>query len=77
MSVHVRSLNDCKLELLTEIGAIFKTAQNTFNIKCHRLSVALGLKFLVDSLGIIELSADQILDLQHLYNAMLCVLCRF
>ena len=23
------------LEMLTEIGAVFKRAQNTFNIKCH------------------------------------------
>ena len=37
---------------LTEIGAIFKMAQNTFNIKWRMLPVALGLQFLVDSLDI-------------------------
>ena len=40
------------LELLPENGAVFKMAQNTFNIKWHRLPVALGLYFLVDSVEI-------------------------
>ena len=31
------------IELLTENGAIFKTAQSTFNIKMRGLPVALGL----------------------------------
>ena len=42
-------------------------AQNTFNINWRRLSVALGLYFLVDSLDMnelnIELSLNQIWDL--------------
>ena len=32
-----------KVEQFTENGAVFKTAQNTFNIKWRRLPVALGL----------------------------------
>ena len=38
------------LELFTENGAVFKTAQNTFNIKWCRLPVAPWLLFLVDIL---------------------------
>ena len=40
------------MELFTKNGAVFKKAQNTFNIKWRRLPVALGLKFYVDSLDI-------------------------
>ena len=32
-----------QLDLLTENGAVLKTAQNTFNIEWRRLPVALGL----------------------------------
>ena len=39
------------VELLTEIGTVFKMAQNTFNIKWRRLPVALGLQFLVPGHG--------------------------
>ena len=40
------------VELLTENDAVFKMAQNIFNIKWCRLPVAPGLLFLVDSLDI-------------------------
>ena len=45
-------LDNIALELFTENGAGFKMAKNTFNIRCRRLSVALWLWFLVDSLDI-------------------------
>ena len=44
--------DDSNVELLTENGADFKTAQNTFKIKWRRLPVAPGLQVLVDSLDI-------------------------
>ena len=40
------------VELFTEIGAVFKLAQDLLKIKGRRLPVALGMYFLVDNLGI-------------------------
>ena len=58
--------------------AVFKTAQNPFNIKWCMLPVALGLQSFVVAWTYIELSLNQILDLQYLKKtAPFWVLCHF